>query len=1805
MPFDIDARITDWQKQLLDTTKRNRLIKFVTGRAGGVGLLHPGFGPLWQRLVVDGQPCVFAWKREILGLPAEVIDGTDEPAPVPDVEPAAVQSAGPAGQAGSTAAAPQNLFDAVPPDTTTTPPASPRPSPPNGPAAAPSLRDLTTRCLSSPRLRPDHLLTEFTDKKLAAHLLRLHRTASEAETDHGVTTLFAAFGFLKWYEDPNSKEEVRSPLVLVPIRLGRESVEAAWTLREEDEEPVTNHCLAELLATDFKVRLPADAEIDSDGLEGLTDYLNRVAGLVKSMPGWEVVPEAALGVFNFQKLAMWEDLKRNADRVKSHDLCRAIAGDPTVALRPPAGLVSAADLDELVPPEKVTHILDADSSQHEGIEAIKRGANVVIDGPPGTGKSQTIANAIAELLADGKTVLFVSEKTAALDVVKDRLDKCGLGDFCLELHSHKANKREVTAELGRCLEVGPETYPDVTAELRQLAEDRERLNTYADELHRPRPPLGLTAFQAHGELARLANLPDSTRWTAPDVFARDADYLRRATDTLGGLTKCRPVIEDPTGHPWRGCRVAAVTQTGLDDARYHLDRLAAATVRLNDGTTLADLALEGPADTVSRWQQAVAFARSVLDVPPVPAAWFEADPQTAVAAAAGLHAATTRARELAGRLGGFSPEAVRALTPEAASELAAGLKPPHELLANGPALSARERIGALRAIAERLNATIPLVTALTDTFQLLASALRLPGTSHPVAQARKVAEVAVEVADGPPVAASWWEPTRRAELQSVVARAAEDDAAAGALRARLVATFAPAAFAPDAAATVRDAAGSIGSFWRRLFPGWGTLRQQVADWYVGAVPDRARMAADLNELAEYHRRADHVRQVEVGYAADLVPGPAGRPDWAATAENLKAVERFEKWKLPAELKTALAPSGGLDRAALTDAARQVIQSEAEIQSAWAALLTTYAPRDAANALKQSPGELTNTIQADARTAESEATALERVVSLLRDGQDLRGEARSARTGELLELVSARSQASYHARQLGVNDSPEAVEAKDWSTWAETAEKLSAFLRQTARPPSPRTIAAWTDLEVRDRVTAAVRLSDAVTQDGFDESWGSVAGGLFDPDTAASDGITLSAASIPDLARWSRARLADTHRLEEWVRYVQVRRDAAALGIESVVAEVCGGRVAIDHAAATFRKRFLGLWLDALYERVPALREFAADDHDERVERFVRLDRRSIALAPARLRSSLLAHPNRPTTDGAAPPSSELGILLREANKKRRHLPLRKLFTQVPTVLSRLKPCLMMSPLAVSTYLNSPDVQFDVVIFDEASQVRPHDAVCAVYRGRQIVVAGDPKQLPPTDFFTRSTADDPDAEEADDGTAGFESVLDVCLSLGLTRKRLKWHYRSRHEGLIAFSNKFFYNNDLVTFPSVDDGSHPAVRFEFVKDGRFEDGVNVIEARRTAERVIAHFRTTPDRSLGVIAFSQQQQNRILDELEALRRANPDVEGYFKEDRAERFFVKNLENVQGDERDFIILSVGYGPDAAGKVAMRFGPLNRQGGERRLNVAVTRARYAMSVVASMTAADIDLGRTQADGPRLLKAFLDYAERGPKALAEAISGANAAGFDSPFEQEVHDELRRRGLTVHRQVGCGGFKIDLAVTDPTAGGRYLLGVECDGATYHSSATARDRDRLRQAVLEGLGWRLCRIWSTDWLRNREKQVQRVLAAVEAARQPRPAPPEPPKAPPATDRPPVAKPVPVAAPAFATIEEVPEKVIRTELAGLLTEYGSTKPTDLCKAVSQRLGFKRFGTKIQARIETALDALTREGKVQRQDDGRIKGV
>ena len=434
------------------------------------------------------------------------------------------------------------------------------------------------------------------------------------------------------------------------------------------------------------------------------------------------------------------------------------------------------------------------------------------------------------------------------------------------------------------------------------------------------------------------------------------------------------------------------------------------------------------------------------------------------------------------------------------------------------------------------------------------------------------------------------------------------------------------------------------------------------------------------------------------------------------------------------------------------------------------------------------------------------------------------------------------------------------------------------------------------------------------------------------------------------------------------------------------------------------------------------------------------------------------------------------------------------------------------------------------------------------------------------------------------------------------KRLRWHYRSRREPLIAFSNKHFYNGDLVTFPSIRDAAQDAVRLEFVQGGRWIDRKNLPEAQRIAELVIEHLRVRPNKSLGVIAFNATQQQAIEDAIYDQRRSSPVIDALFSSGLHESLFIKNLENVQGDERDIILLSFAYGKNEAGKFIKNFGPLSKPGGERRLNVAVTRAREEVVLVASVRAADMDLSGSTSAGAHLLKAYLEYAERGVDVLGKTVAETNAK-CDSPFEEEVAAALVRHGLAPVSQVGCGGFRIDLALKHPESTGLYCLGIECDGATYHSSRTARDRDRIRQSILEELGWRICRIWSTDWIRNPDIQLQRILAAYEQA----------------SSMPLDAALVPgqridvdfddlqptlvtqesTSVRTYQRIEDVPSDEIAETSIRILTRVGTIDWSDLLALMSRELGFARTGKKIRERFETVLQIQVKHSAIQRSGE------
>lgn len=516
------------------------------------------------------------------------------------------------------------------------------------------------------------------------------------------------------------------------------------------------------------------------------------------------------------------------------------------------------------------------------------------------------------------------------------------------------------------------------------------------------------------------------------------------------------------------------------------------------------------------------------------------------------------------------------------------------------------------------------------------------------------------------------------------------------------------------------------------------------------------------------------------------------------------------------------------------------------------------------------------------------------------------------------------------------------------------------------------------------------------------------------------------------------------------------------------------------------------WYSGLVQRVyaekPALQQFDRIKHEHQIARFKLLDLASLNHAQTHLARQVwegMPNINQP---------GEMAVLRAELNKKRRHIPIRQLIEKAGRAIQQIKPVFMMSPMSIANFLPPGKLEFDVVVFDEASQVKAVDAFGAIMRGKQVVVVGDTRQMPPTDFFSR----DVELDDEDAATADIESILSMFKAAGSQERYLRWHYRSRHESLIAVSNVEFYDSKLVVFPSA--GQHPhasGVSFDYLPDALYDRGrtrTNKGEAKAVAQAVMQHAIRTPELSLGVAAFSVAQRDLIQVEIELLRRQMPEAEAFFTSQGSEPFFVKNLENIQGDERDKIFISIGYGRNESGRIAKEFGPLNREGGHRRLNVLITRAKMAMRVFCNFRADELEIDAGASLGVRALKNFLKFAETGELEVARETGKA----ADSPFELEVIEALRERNYEVEPQVGTAGYFIDIAVKDPEYPGRYLLAIECDGAAYHSSRSARDRDRLRQGVLEGLGWNFHRIWSTDWFRNPQQEITRAVAAIEAAR-----------------------------------------------------------------------------------------------------------
>lgn len=1257
------------------------------------------------------------------------------------------------------------------------------------------------------------LQTKLIDSTLDKRLLKISTEATTYYQEQGIDILYLALGFLTWYEDKSSDKARKAPLVLIPVALERSSAKERFKLCYTQADLGTNLSLAAKLKMDYQIVLPEFGE-DTN----FDDYLASVAECVSTQARWEVnANEIKLGFFSFGKFQMYQDLaiENWPDDMKpaEHAVLKSLLGDGFYTDGDSGSLCNVIrDMKGGQPDLVDLHFVkDADSSQTEAVMAVKSGANLVIQGPPGTGKSQTITNIISESLADGKRVLFVAEKMAALEVVKRRLDECHLGDAVLELHSHKSNKKAVMEELKRTLELGAPKVEDRSSEKQRYRYLRDQLDDYSKGVNEEILDSGVSYINALGYYLELKKA--NSELSLPHL-----DFNEMRAWSKHDFIEACSLINDLANH----------------------------------------LEIMGPPSNG-------AFADSKLE--------------------------------------DFSP-------------------------------------------IEQNN-----ITSLLVKTHVLLEKCKQEATAIATDMSLQIPSNIIEI--------------------KVIHRAATR------------------AF---------NAPHLVG------------LKLTTDDWQL--------RRDQINELIESGSRASEIKKrradqvIEQAWAVDVL---SIRQVWVTTGRKwwrfLSSDFRQSKNKLRGVMNTEL-PGNAPECIALLD---DILQYQTQME--------TFVKH-------QKLGE--SLFGAQWQNEKSDWQVLDKLTSWVVQLYDEVG--KGDLPSGLLGFLEGGAQLEGWVARL--------------DELASDTQNLENFLEQTVTALAIKTT-DQSNLRFKELDLASILASL--------KSWGSRTDELF-----------------------------------HMTRYNRLLKTLDRPGIAQIgVLSFCW-KLPSTALLATLKIAWYAGLVEEAYKQHKSLRQFDRLSQENTIAEFKQLDMQLFHHAQESLMDKLFTQ--TPSSNGAG----EMAIIRREMNKKRRHLPIRKLISQAGRAIQQVKPVFMMSPMSVATYLEQGAVGFDLVVFDEASQVKVVDALGPILRGQQVVVVGDTKQMPPSDFFSKAVElDDEDADESQ--TADIESILSMFLSQAATEAMLRWHYRSKHDSLIAVSNQEFYEGKLMIFPSP--GVNPeatGLKLRHLPETIYERGgsrTNPGEARTVAEAVMHHAKTQKKLTLGVIAFSTAQRDCILLEVERLRREDSSCEDFFSNERAdgETFFVKNLENVQGDERDIIFISIAYGRTASGKVSTSFGPVNRDGGERRLNVLITRARLGMEVFCNFTADDLKTTSASPFGLRSLKNFIRFAETG-QLERPTETGRDT---DSPFEDQVISSVRHLGYEVEPQVGSAGFFIDIAICDPSKPGRYVLAVECDGATYHSSASARDRDRLRQNVLEGLGWRFHRIWSTDWFRNPHKETERLKESIEAA------------------------------------------------------------------------------------------------------------
>jgi len=1565
-------------------------------------------------------------------------------------------------------------------------------------------------------LTDDQIQTLYYPAELEAVLRSIHGKAQVAIEETGAGILYLSLGFLEWYESEDSDKARLAPLFTIPVTLEKGKLDPQaglyrYHLRYTGEDIIPNLSLHEKLQCDFGIALPS---LDDEMLP--ETYFKQIQAIIeKNKPRWKVRRYGALSLLNFSKMLMYLDLDperwpQGSKNLLNHEVIKRLftsqAGNNSNA-GSLSGEYSIDTLDNIH--EKFPLIYDADSSQHSALIDAVNGENLVIEGPPGTGKSQTITNLIAAAMLNGKKVLFVAEKLAALEVVKHRLDKAGLGDFCLELHSNKSHKRKVLEDIQKRLHNSSlqKTPAQIDAEISRYEDLKSQLNSYAQEINeiwkhteltihqiltgatRYRRELGIDPTQLHIENLSGQKLDRVAQLRLRDQINEFKDVVAEFRQQVGEQAELWE-------HPWYGINNVDIQFFDSDRIVSILDVWNVALISWQQA--LSDFLNQFSIVTANHdemsWQtQLVELSCRLPDLP------AEADFQ------AYARLDDNKLEHLKNWLVDFN--VVQAdyrhiadyLMPEKLRLLEEGASAPDfpniaKTFGLDSATTLADIVRMIRSL-EQLHASFESDREhLSALLKSLPSAVseRFPVTPQGFNQIATFIYIAFELPGD--LVKYRHERFDDDGIEPLIEELSQRLASLQTLRDQLRSRFVLNKVTDDEQLkNIESSLHDSGLFswlsgsWRQAKNTLISLSNEPNIKWKTLYDELPKLRQYAQELAEFEAR--NFSQV----FGELYQGLETKPsqmrqlrDWYSKVRSFWGIGFGANVAIGSTLLTLDSQIfKGIQQLKHQGVDIQVLQHLTKLKE--------YEESIPSNVL------FPENVQA--------LTGNTNIFSpLITNLKDALFPIQQWFTAEqlTLEIVNKKIAILHKIQEKQRALCEDKLPCDIFSIVNEIAFGAS---KNNARPLNIMSETIIFTEQIRERIHNS-DLADAIKKLSGGDEYRSLQQHVHTLEQKwkiqKDRQMNFAQETQLDIVQWqqrcqdqlsalierNQKAISKPRWLNGWLNFTRVFKAIESNGLQRIRDAIMSHTLAIEHIDTGLQVAIFDQLAREVASERPHLLRVSGNSRSAMQKTFRDYDKALQKLQREHIAAVIASNPvPQGASGGRKVDYTEMALIRNETGKKTRHVPIRQLINRAGHALLQLKPCFMMGPMSAANYLQPGDIEFDLVVMDEASQVKPEDALGVIARGKQIVVVGDPKQLPPTSFFDRAGIDDDDEDTA--AVSQTDSILDASLPL-FKMRRLRWHYRSQHESLIAYSNRHFYNSDLVVFPSPNaHAPEYGVKFSFVKNGRFINQHNIEEARVIAKAVALHAIHSSEESLGIVAMNSKQREQIERAIDEMCREDSQAEAAIDRLRtkSDALFVKNLENVQGDERDVIFISFTYGPgEADGKVYQRFGPINSDVGWRRLNVLFTRSKKRMHVFSSMRAEDVQVTETSKRGVQALRGFLHFAEKGNM---DGLSQITGKAPDSDFEVAVITALESAGFVCEPQIGVAGFFIDIAVRDPGKQGRYLMGIECDGATYHSAKSARDRDRLRQDVLEGLGWRIRRIWSTDWFSNPEEVLEPII------------------------------------------------------------------------------------------------------------------